>query len=49
VTNVSKCATGHIELAFQELDAMDAPSAESMWQGVVAGVAVIGIVAVIAT
>lgn len=42
-------AINQVDLAFQELDAMDAPSAESMWQGVVAGVAVIGIVAIIAT
>lgn len=37
------------ELAFVELEALDAPSEDSYWQGMVAGVGVIGIVAIVAT
>ncbi|MBF4461832.1 MULTISPECIES: MpaA1 family daptide-type RiPP [unclassified Rathayibacter] len=36
-------------LAFVELDPLDAPSEDSYWQGMVAGVGVLGIVAIVAT
>lgn len=37
------------DLAFVELEALDAPSEDSYWQGMIAGVGVIGIVAIVAT
>ncbi len=37
------------QLQFEELDALDAPSWESFYQGVLAGLAVVGIGVAIAT
>ncbi|WP_337189921.1 MpaA1 family daptide-type RiPP [Rathayibacter rathayi] len=36
-------------ISFDELEVMDAPSEDSLWKGVLGGIGVIGIVAVIAT
>ena len=48
MTHISTQALGG-DLAFVELEALDAPSEDSFWQGVIAGVGVIGIVAIVAT
>lgn len=49
VMNMNKTMDSHAALAFEELDAMDAPSEDSFWQGMIAGVGVIGMVALVAT